>query len=217
MNVVVTGSSAGMGREIAMKFLLNGHTVYGLDIQPASISSDAYHHYICDVSDEKSLPDIADVEILINNAGVQHSGRDIEVNLLGVINCTNKYGLQPKISAILNQASNSASNGSEFPEYVASKGGVKAYTIWTAKEVAKYGAICNSLSFGGVITPVNTPVMDDLEAWDKIMMMTPLRKWATEKEAAEWAYFLCVVNKSCTGQDIIVDNGEFYSHQFIWQ
>lgn len=217
MNVVVTGPSAGMGREIAMKFLLNGHTVYGLDIQPASISSDAYHHYICDVSDEKSLPDIADVEILINNAGVQHSGRDIEVNLLGVINCTNKYGLQPKISAILNQASNSASNGSEFPEYVASKGGVKAYTIWTAKEVAKYGAICNSLSFGGVITPVNTPVMDDLDAWDKIMMMTPLRKWATEKEAAEWAYFLCVVNKSCTGQDIIVDNGEFYSHQFIWQ
>lgn len=217
MKVVVTGSSCGMGREIAMKFLLNGHTVYGLDIQPSSISSDAYIHYICDVADEASLPEIEDVNILINNAGVQHSGRDIEVNLLGVINCTKKYGLQPSISAIINQASNSASNGSEFPEYVASKGGVKAYTIWTAKEVAKYGATCNSLSFGGVVTPVNNPVMDDGDAWDKIMMMTPLRKWATEKEAAEWTYFLCTVNKSCTGQDIIIDNGEFYSHQFIWQ
>lgn len=217
MNVVVTGSSAGMGREIAMKFLLNGYTVYGLDIQPSSIESKSYHHYICDVADKESLPDIENVNILINNAGVQHTDRDIEVNLKGVINCTNKYGLQPEISAILNQASNSASNGSEFPEYVASKGGVKAYTIWTAKEVAKYGAICNSLSFGGVITPINSPVMDDSTAWDKIMMLTPLRKWATEKEAAEWAYFLCAVNRSCTGQDIIVDNGEFYSHQFVWQ
>jgi NAD(P)-dependent dehydrogenase (short-subunit alcohol dehydrogenase family) len=217
MNVVVTGSSSGMGREIALKFLMNGHTVYGLDVQSSCIKSDSYHHHICDVSDKDSLPDIDEVNILINNAGVQHTDRDIEVNLKGVIYCTEKYGLQPAISAIINQASNSASNGSEFPEYVASKGGVKAYTIWTAKEVAKYGAICNSLSFGGVVTPVNNPVMTDAEAWDKIMMMTPLRKWATEKEAAEWAYFLSVVNRSCTGQDIIIDNGEFYSHQFIWE
>lgn len=217
MNVVITGSSKGMGREIALKFLANGHIVYGIDIQASTIEHDSYRHYQRDVADSHSLPDITDVNILINNAGVQHTDRDIEVNLQGVINCTKKYGLQPSISAILNQASNSASNGSEFPEYVASKGGVKAYTIWTAKEVAKYGAICNSLSFGGVLTPVNSPVINDEEAWDKIMMMTPLRKWATEKEAAEWAYFLCVVNRSCTGQDIIIDNGEFYSHQFVWQ
>lgn len=217
MNVVITGSAKGMGREIALKFLTNGHIVYGIDIQTSTIAHDSYRHYQRDVADADSLPDIKDVNILINNAGVQHTDRDIEVNLQGVINCTKKYGLQPSISAILNQASNSASNGSEFPEYVASKGGVKAYTIWTAKEVAKYGAICNSLSFGGVLTPVNSPVINDEEAWDKIMMMTPLRKWATEKEAAEWAYFLCVINRSCTGQDIIIDNGEFYSHQFVWQ
>jgi 3-oxoacyl-[acyl-carrier protein] reductase len=206
-----------MGREIALKFLANGHIVYGIDIQASTIEHEAYRHYQRDVADAESLPDIADVNILINNAGVQHTDRDIEVNLQGVINCTKKYGLQPSISAILNQASSSASNGSDFPEYVASKGGVKSYTIWTAKEVAKYGAICNSISFGGVLTPVNGPVMNDEEAWDRIMMMTPLRKWATEKEAAEWAYFLCVVNRSCTGQDIIIDNGEFYNHQFVWQ
>ena len=55
MNVVVTGSSCGMGREIALKFLMNGHTVYGLDIQPSSIASESYHHYICDVSDKESV------------------------------------------------------------------------------------------------------------------------------------------------------------------
>lgn len=217
MNVVITGSSKGMGREIALKFLTNGHIVYGIDIQPSTIESDSYHHYQCDVAEPDSLPDIEGVNILINNAGVEGTHRDIDINLKGVINCTQKYGLQPSISSILNQASSSASNGSDFPEYVASKGGVKSYTIWTSKEIAKYGAICNSISFGGVLTPVNSPVIDDEEAWDKIMMMTPLRKWATEKEAAEWAYFLCVVNRSCTGQDIIIDNGEFYNHQFVWQ
>ena len=58
--------------------------------------------------------------------------------------------------------------------------------------------------------------MDNKEAWDEIMMMTPMRKWATEKEAADWVYFMTVVNKSATGQDMIIDNGEYYNHTFIW-
>ena len=58
--------------------------------------------------------------------------------------------------------------------------------------------------------------MNDNEKWDKIMEMTPLKKWATPAEAADWVYFLAVINKSCTGQDIIIDNGEIWNHTFIW-
>ena len=43
------------------------------------------------------LPAVEGVEILINNAGVQDSGRDIDVNLRGAIYCTEKYGIQPNI------------------------------------------------------------------------------------------------------------------------
>ena len=50
MNVVVTGSSSGMGREIALKFLTTGHTVYGLDIKESTIDDNSYYHYICDVA-----------------------------------------------------------------------------------------------------------------------------------------------------------------------
>lgn len=220
MRVLITGTSTGMGVEIAKKFLMEGHTVDGLDVRDPNrellYKYDKYTHYICDVSDKQSLPYIPDVEILINNAGVQNTGHDIDINLKGVIYCTEKYGLQPSIKSILNQASASAHNGAEFAEYTASKGGVLAYTKWCAKEVAKYGATCNSLSFGGVTTLLNKPVMDDPDLWDQIMLMTPLRKWASEKEAADWAYFMTVVNKSATGQDVIIDNGEILNSQFIW-
>lgn len=220
MRVVITGTSAGIGRAAAIKFLEEGHEVIGLDIKRSTIQGMKYfkyQHYICDVADMESLPNIDQVEILINNAGVQNSGRDIEVNLQGVINCTNKYGLQLSIRSILNQASVSAHNGAEFPEYAASKGGVLTYTKSIAKKIAHRGATCNSISFGGVSTMLNQSVMEDEKCWNRIMDMTPLKKWVSPYEAAEWIYFLTVVNSSMTAQDVIIDNGEMYNHTFVWK
>lgn len=217
MKVLITGASRGMGRETAIKFLNEGHEVIGLDISDPTITHNNYIHYIADVSNNDTLPDIKDVNILINNAGVENSTRDIEINLKGVMYCTIKYALNnPNIKAVVNQASSAASTGSDFGEYVASKGGVVAYTKWTAKEIAKYGATCNSISFGGVLTDLNWSVINDANSWKKIMKMTPMNKWATATEAADWIYFLSVINKSCTAQDIVIDNGEMYNHQFIW-
>lgn len=221
MRVVVTGASSGIGLATCKKFLSSGHYVFGIDTLPSRIResdeySDRYTHFKTDVSVFYTLPVIASVDILVNNAGVQNTAKDIEVNLIGLMNTTKMYGLQPNIKSIVNLASVSAHNGAEFPEYVASKGGVLAYTVWTAKEVAKYGATCNSLSFGGVSTNLNRPVMQDERLWNKIMDMTPLKKWMSPEECAEWIYFLSVINKSCTGQDIIVDNGEMVNHEFIW-
>lgn len=217
MKVVITGTSRGMGYETAKKFLSEGHEVIGIDILPSSIEDKNYTHYVADISDKACLPKIDGVNILINNAGCQTASRkDLDVNVYGVLNCTELYGLQPDIKSILNQASVSATTGDEMPEYVFSKGGVKAYTRWTAKAIAKYGATCNSLSFGGVTTPLNQPVMDDPACWDEIMMVTPLKKWASEREAADWIYFMTMINRSCTGQDIIIDNGESNLGHFVW-
>lgn len=218
MNILITGTSRGMGREAAIKFLSEGHIVFGLDKEPSTITDDNYTHDICDVSKEESLPDFAsDIDILINNAGVQGTADDIRINLDGVINCTKKYALNNKnIKSVINQAAASGTTGSDFGSYVASKAGVIGYTRFTAKEIAKYGATCNSISFGGVLSPANWEVMNDEKKWNKIMGMTPLKKWATPAEAAEWIYFLAVINKSCTAQDIVIDNGEMFNHTFVW-
>ena len=151
----------------------------------------------------------------MNCAGTQNEA-DIDVNLTALIRVTEKYGVQPSVKSILSIGSASGHTGSEFPEYCASKGGVIAYTKNVALRVAKYGATCNSLDPGGVLTPLNDCVVNDAELWNQIMDETPLKRWATAEEIAAWAYFLTVENRFCTGQSIVVDGGESINSRFIW-
>ncbi|MBR2906927.1 MAG: SDR family oxidoreductase [Clostridia bacterium] len=216
MKILITGTTQGIGKAIAELFLSKGHTVIGIDRQDAGIDHPAYTHYRCDVRDYEHLPEVERVNILVNNAGTQNED-DIDVNLKALIRVTEKYGVQESIKAILNIGSASGHTGSEFPEYAASKGGVLSYTKNVAMRVAKYGATCNSLDPGGVLTPLNACVMDDPALWAEIMEETPLKKWATPEEIAEWAYFLTVTNTFCTGQNILVDGGESINYKFVWK
>ncbi len=215
MKVLITGTTQGIGKAIAELFLKEGHTVVGIDRQEAGITHPSYTHHQCDVRDREHLPAIEDVEILINNAGTQNED-DIDINLKAVLYITEKYGMQPKIRSILTIGSASAHTGSEFPEYCASKGGILAYTKNAALRAAQYGATCNSLDPGGVLTPLNECVMNDPVLWQQIMDETPLKRWASPEEIAQWAYFLTVVNKFCTGQSILVDGGEAINYHFVW-
>ena len=215
MKVIVTGSSNGIGRAIAEKFLACGHTVIGIDKAQSSLSHAHYTHVVADIFKDK-LPEIDGVEILVNNAGVQDSGCDIDVNLKGTIRVTEKYAIQPQIKSVVFIASASASTGSEFPEYVASKGGMVSYMKNVALRIAPYGATSNSLSPGGVITQLNQHILDTPKLWQQVMDETPLNKWAEACEIAEWTYFVAVVNKSMTAQDIVIDNGESAKAKFVW-
>ena len=216
MKILITGTSQGIGKAIAERFLRDGHEVYGIDRQDRSIEDKNYTHYVCDVRDYDNLPDIDDVQVLINNAGTQNED-DIDINLKALIHITEKYALQSSIHSVLNIGSASAHTGAEFPEYCASKGGVLAYTKNVAMRIAKFGATCNSLDPGGVLTSLNECVMNDPELWEEIMNETPLRRWATPEEIAEWAYFLTMINSFCTGQSILVDGGEAINYNFVWK
>lgn len=215
MNVLITGTSQGIGKAIAELFLDKGDIVYGIDRDKAAIENKNYTHYVCDIRDTDNLPDISNIHILINNAGTQNQD-DIDINLKSLIHITEKYGIQESIKSILNIGSASGHTGAEFPEYCASKGGVIAYTKNVALRVAKFGATCNSIDPGGVITPLNDCVINDANLWQQIMDLTPLKRWATPQEIAQWAYFMTVVNTFCTGQSIVIDGGESINSKFIW-
>ncbi|MBR6726972.1 MAG: SDR family oxidoreductase [Clostridia bacterium] len=216
MKVLITGTSQGIGLAIAELFLERGHEVVGIDRQAAGLSHARYTHYQCDICDHAHLPEVEGVNVLINNAGVQNEN-DIDVNLKALIRVTEKYGVQEAVRSILSIGSASAHTGSEFPEYCASKGGILSYTKNVALRVAKFGATCNSLDPGGVLTPLNDCVVNDPVLWAQIMDETPLRRWATPREIAEWAYFLTVTNTFCTGQSILVDGGESINYRFVWK
>lgn len=215
MKILVTGTSQGIGKAIAEHFMAKGHDVVGIDRQEATLEGASYTHFLCDIRDFAALPEIGEVDVLVNNAGTQNED-DIDTNLKALIRITEKYGVQRNIKSILNIGSASGHTGSEFPEYCASKGGVIAYTKNVALRVAEYGATCNSLDPGGVMTPLNECVMSDPCLWQEIMDQTPLKRWADVEEIARWAYFMTVENTFCTGQSIIVDGGESINSHFVW-
>ena len=218
MIVVISGTSSGIGRAIAQKFLSEGHDVYGFDIQESAIEHERYHHIIHDVREQMPacVCDVPAVEILINNAGTQEDADAIDVNLNGAIRFNEHFVGSPALKSILFIASASARTGSEFPRYVASKAGLVGYMKNVALSCASRGITCNSISPGGVTTPSNHHILESQELYEAVKAEALLGKWAEPAEIAEWAYFLTVVNRSMTGEDILVDNGEMLKSNFIW-
>lgn len=220
MKTVITGTSKGIGKACALLFLNQGHEVFGIDKETSSIEDKNYTHFIADISKKELLPELNDVEILINNAGIQTgTEEDIKTNLFGTMYVTEKYAFQPSIKSVLFNSSVSSLTGNEFSTYVASKAGVTGYMKNCAIRLAnEYRATCNALCFGGVLTELNKPVIENAKLWEKIMDITPLKKWATPEEAAQWCYFMTVINTFCTGQAIDISGGERNcADLFVWE
>ena len=217
MRILITGSSKGIGLATATRFLKEGFEVVGLDLLPSSINNPHYQHFICDISKVETLPELGEFDYLFNNAGLQNSNDDITNNLVGTMNVTKKYGLSKSIKSVLFNASASARSGFEFDQYVASKAGIVGYMKHIACILAKQGATCNSISLGGVLTDSNKEVIEDKKSWKQIMDVTPMKKWATLDEVCDWVYFLLIKNKSMSGQDLLIDNGEKdLNNTFVW-
>ena len=49
-----------------------------------------------------------------------------------------------------------------------------------------------------------------------MLLIEPINAITSAEEIADWIYFIAVRNKSMTGQDIIIDNGEMINSKFVW-
>jgi NAD(P)-dependent dehydrogenase (short-subunit alcohol dehydrogenase family) len=215
MTVVISGTSSGIGRATAKRFLESGHTVYGFDIAEATIKHPKYTHVIQDIREPLPEDEIFP-HIIINSAGTLDEDEALAVNLTGTIKFTENFCTSDRLRSVLFIASASARNGAEFPRYVASKAGLVGYMKNLALTLAKLGVVCNSISPGGVITGANRHILDSETLYAAVKAETLLGKWAEQEEIADLAWYLTVVNRSITGEDILIDNGEMLKSNFIW-
>ena len=159
----------------------------------------------------------------VNNSSTKLTSSQIQAGIVdGSLSASKavsalKTDVGKDVKAILFNASASASSGFEFPSYVASKAGIVGYMKYVASKVAPNGVTCNSISFGGIMTNSNQEVMKDSKSWEKIMEVTPMKKWISLDEVNEWVYFLLTKNKSMSGEDLLIDNGEYkLNNTFVW-
>lgn len=244
VHFIVTGGNSGIGNAFARYALDQSSANYRVHVSIIDIHKDSsllpihkstdgsdivygdYSYYNKDVS-LSGLPDILneDDTYLINCAGIQEESNDFsevsyknvfDTNVYGVIQCTNEYAFKNShIKSVVNLASTSAHTGAEFGIYAASKGAVLAFTKFAAKYLDGK-ATCNSISFGGVISPLNEHILTNEDLTRNVLEQTLTGRWATLEECAKWIWFVSVENTSMTAQDIVIDNGEMYNHKFIW-
>ena len=220
MRILITGTSSGIGKATAELFLKNGHKVDGLDIASPTIEHERYKHHLCDVSMFQTYPhfekDFEGFDIVINNAATADERWAIPVNLCGYINIAEKYAFQPNIKCVINVGSISGRDGLDRPRYSASQGGRIAYTKNLAIRLGKeYKARVNCISFGAVLTGLEPNLYKDEALVKAVAEENILKKWIAPEEAAKWIHFVAVEDNCCTGQDILIDNGEEANFNWI--
>lgn len=227
MKVLITGTSSGVGRAAAEKFLSEGFNVCGFDVKPSTIVNDKYTHYIVDVRHPENFPEIKGIWYIVNNAGiVTPKAEAISVNLLGYINIMEKYCNDPELKSMVIIGSTASEKGYDNLQYCASQGGRDALVKWAS---TNYGhdprhVIVNGLRLDGIVpadpekgiqgTTMEPALYEAEGLMDSIKELSILDRLATVEEIAEWIYFLLVKNTVMTGQILNID-GELCNWNFI--
>lgn len=178
-NIVITGSSRGIGFQLAQLFANDGHKVLALSRNNAPIAAlghaniSSFSFDLANMADYDQLDDFLknnwnQVDVLINNAGkllnkpfLETSMEEFEevykVNVFGVASITKKIiPIMPKTGHVVTISSMGGVQGSvKFPglsAYSSSKGAVITMTELWAEEFKESGPSFNVLALGAVQT-----------------------------------------------------------------
>ena len=249
---VVTGSTSGIGLAYARALAAEGANVvingFGkpedIEIERAKIETEFGVHAVYSPADMTRPDEIAGmirfgetsfgaVDILINNAGVQHVDpiesfplekwdQIIAINMSAAFHAMRAAvpGMKARgWGRIISTASAHSLVASPFKSaYVTAKHGLVGLTKTVALETATFGVTANCISPGYVWTPlVENQIPDTMKARgltkeqvisDVLLAAQPTKQFVTIEQVAAIAVFLCSDAASqITGANISVDGG----------
>jgi 3-hydroxybutyrate dehydrogenase len=210
---------AGLEKEFGVRAFYSGADM----TKPAEIA-DMVH---------KTEQTFGTLDILINNAGIQHVAPIEEFpiekwNQIIAINLSSAFhtiraavpGMKArKWGRIISTASAHSLVASPFKvAYVSAKHGIAGLTKTVALEVATFGITCNCISPGYVWTPlVEKQIPDTMKARgmtaeqvkrDVLLAAQPTKEFVTVDEVAALAVYLCSdAAKAITGANLSIDGG----------
>ena len=187
--IVVTGSSKGIGRELALQAAEKGHLVFALSRNVTSLqATSGVIPLQVDLSDTKAVQQAVNeirattdtIDVLINNAGIllhkpflETTSKDFhqvfETNVFGLVSITQALLPFMKVNShVVNISSMGGIGGSSkfagLSAYSSSKGAVSILTELLAEEFKATGPKFNALALGAVQTEMLTQAFPEFKA-----------------------------------------------------
>jgi len=222
--VLITGTSKGIGRELALHYLDRGDHVIGCSRRPSDLEADGYGHHCLDVGDEAAvrrlMADVRDrlgrLDALINNAGVAAMNHALltpmatvrhvlETNVAGTfLLCREAARLlrsapHGRIVNVSSVAVPLCLDGEAI--YAASKAAVEMLTRILARELAPLGITCNAVG----PTPTDTDLIRGVprEKIDRLLSAQAIPRLSRPSDIANVIdFFLQAESDFVTGQVI---------------
>lgn len=235
-SVLITGVCGGIGQALAKRLTNEGWDVNGTDIVDGSITSILAGFWKGDVAKQEFWSDVVvpalkekgSLDAFVHNAAIQPCSKIVEtpldewnetlaVNLSAAFLGTRFLVplMQSGQGAIVNVTSvHAIATSAGMSAYVASKGGLLAFTRAAALELADQNIRVNAISPGAVDTQMlrqglNRSAGGSESAREHLISRTPMKRLASPDEIAKSIVFLLDGDQSpfLTGQTLVVDGG----------
>ena len=232
-SVLITGSTQGIGKALAIAFVKAGYQVCvhcSKDMEKAErirAEIGAHQAVVCDLSNMDEVNELYQktgaVDCLILNASVQYKelwqditdetfDKQFTINVKSTFKLMQAYypAMQEKgFGRIVTIGSvNQYRNHSELSVYSATKCAVMKFVEIIAKQVAPFGVTVNNVSPGAIATPRNESVYNDEEKRKAVEACIPMGRFGTPEDCVGAVLMLCSEQGSyITGTDIIIDGG----------